>query len=81
MEIFANRARKGHAVITALHDLGLAARWCTRLVLMDQGRVIADGLPADVLTPDRLRAVYGIEAHLADTPDGVIIVPLARSAP
>lgn len=79
MEIFAKRARQGKTVITALHDLGLAARWCTRLILMDQGRIVADGAPADVLTPDRLRAVYGVTGHIADTPDGLIIVPLSRS--
>ncbi|MEM7058800.1 MAG: ABC transporter ATP-binding protein [Pseudomonadota bacterium] len=81
MEIFVARAQQGHTVVTALHDLGLAARWCTRLILMDQGRVVADGAPAEVLTPDRLRAIYGITAHVADTPDGLIILPLSRCAP
>lgn len=78
MEVFAARAQRGHTVVTALHDLGLAARWCTRLILMDQGRIIADGVPAEVLTAERLRAVYGVTAHIADTPDGLIIVPLSR---
>ncbi|MEM1160089.1 MAG: ABC transporter ATP-binding protein [Pseudomonadota bacterium] len=80
MEVFAARAGQGFAVITALHDLGLAARWCTRLVLMNHGRVVADGPPGDVLTAERLQTVYGVTAHIAETPGGLMIAPLARSA-
>ena len=78
MEVFLKRAGKGCAVVTALHDLSLAARWCTRLILMHRGHFVADGTPAEVLTPDTLRAVYGVKAHIMDTPDGLIIVPLSR---
>lgn len=81
MEIFAGHAGQGRAVVAALHDLSLAARWCTRLILMDRGRVVADGVPADVLTSDRLRAVYGIKARVTDTPEGLIVVPLLRCPP
>ncbi|MEM9138960.1 MAG: ABC transporter ATP-binding protein [Pseudomonadota bacterium] len=81
MESFALHARSGGAVVTALHDLGLAARWCTRLVLMDAGHVVADGAPSEVLTHDRLGGVYGISAHVAETTDGLIIAPIARYAP
>ncbi|GMG85597.1 ABC transporter ATP-binding protein [Paralimibaculum aggregatum] len=77
MAHFARLAAGGRGVVTALHDLGLAARWCTRIVLMDRGRVVADGPPAAVLTRERLRAVYGIEA-LVETRDGTLLVqPLA----
>src|SRR5690606_29888788 len=43
MEIFAELAAAGGAVVAALHDLGLAARHCTRLVLLHEGRIAADG--------------------------------------
>lgn len=49
--------------VAALHDLELAARACDRLVLLHQGAVLADGPPADVLTPSLLRAAYGVEAQ------------------
>lgn len=53
---------KGMTVVVALHDLGLASRFCSRLVLMRQGRVVADGLPVEVLTPERLAEVYQVTA-------------------
>ena len=49
-------------VVVALHDLELASRFCTRLVLMRQGRVVTHGRPADVLTPERLADGYNVRA-------------------
>jgi len=80
METFAALAAEGKAVIVSLHDLGLAARWCTRLVLLDGGRIVADGLPGEVLTPARLAETYGITAHLAETDRGLVVQPLSRIA-
>ena len=51
-------------MLVSLHDLGLAARWCDRLILLDRGRLVADGPPEAVLTPARLAAVYGITAYI-----------------
>lgn len=76
MATFASLARAGRSVVVSLHDLGLAARHCTRLILLDQGRVVADGAPIDVLTPERVAAVFGIRAHFRDTDDGPIFQPL-----
>ncbi|MGW0033506.1 ABC transporter ATP-binding protein [Streptomyces sp. NPDC003314] len=47
--------------VVALHDLNLAARYCDHLVLLDQGEVAAAGAPEDVLTPDLIKRVYGVE--------------------
>ena len=76
MTAFAALARGGRALIVSLHDLGLAARHCTRLVLMHKGRIHADGPPEAVLTEANLRDVFGISAHLTHGPDGVIFQPL-----
>ncbi|WP_304615388.1 ABC transporter ATP-binding protein [Paracoccus sp. (in: a-proteobacteria)] len=70
MALFSDLARQGRGVVAALHDLGLAARHCTRLVVLHQGRIAADGPPEAVLTPDLLAHVFGIRAHLSDGPDG-----------
>lgn len=70
-QVFADLAAEpGKAVIVSLHDLGLAARHCTRLVLMHQGRIHANGPPAEVLTEANLRDVFGITAHIATASDG-----------
>ena len=62
-----------------LHDLGLAARWCTRLIMMDGGGVVADGPPAAVLTAENLRRVYGIEAYFGKADGGPVIMPTRLS--
>ncbi|WP_102225144.1 ABC transporter ATP-binding protein [Acidimangrovimonas sediminis] len=76
MEVFAALAGEGHAVIVSLHDLGLAARHCSRLVMMNRGRVVADGTPAEVLSPANLSAVFHVRAHHAHTADGPVFQPL-----
>ncbi|UEM07506.1 ABC transporter ATP-binding protein (plasmid) [Skermanella rosea] len=50
--------------IIALHDLNHAAMFCDRLAVLRQGRVVASGHPADVLTEDLLRNVFSVEARI-----------------
>lgn len=78
MELLAEHAQQGGAVFAALHDLSLAARFCSRLVLIHQGRVIADGQPIDVLTTGNLQQVYGISAYVDCRDDGVVVIPRKR---
>lgn len=49
--------------VVVLHDLNLAARYCTTLVLLARGRVVACGTPDEVLVPDTLREVYGVHVE------------------
>ncbi|HSL32859.1 MAG TPA: ABC transporter ATP-binding protein [Candidatus Limnocylindrales bacterium] len=63
--------RDGTTVVAVLHDLGLAALFFPRLVLIDGGRVIADGTPADVLTPDRIREVFGVDPSIVRLPSAI----------
>jgi iron complex transport system ATP-binding protein len=63
---FANR---GGAVMVILHDLNLAARYCDRLVLLESGRAFAQGTPDAVLTPDALKAVFGLEVLVQRHPE------------
>ncbi len=81
METFAGLAAEGGLVVVALHDLGLAARFCTRLVLLDRGRIAADGPPRGVLTRERLRAVYGVEVHLAEAAGALVVQPIGLARP
>jgi iron complex transport system ATP-binding protein len=56
--------RDGTTLVTVLHDLGLAAHFFPRLLVLDHGRLVADGPPADVLTDTRIREVFGVEPAL-----------------
>jgi ABC-type cobalamin/Fe3+-siderophores transport system ATPase subunit len=78
MELLAAKATQKGMVCAALHDLNLAATFCNRLVLLDKGKVIASGQPADVLTNENLRRVYGIDAYVDCREEGVVIIPRKR---
>jgi iron complex transport system ATP-binding protein len=69
----------GGIVLASFHELELAAR-CTRLLLLDAGKLVADGPPADVLSPDNLLRVYGVTATVAANDDGLQIRILRRSS-
>ncbi|HEY0217656.1 MAG TPA: ABC transporter ATP-binding protein [Cellulomonas sp.] len=62
-----NRSR-GTTVVLVLHDLNLAARYADRLVALVAGRVHAAGDPADVLTEDTVRAVFGLDSQVVVDP-------------
>ncbi len=68
LDLLRRRSRQGCTVVVALHDLNLAARYCDHLVVMKSGTVIAEGPPADVLTPELLLDVYGVHASIVRLP-------------
>ena len=76
MEVFADLAAEGRAALVSLHDLGLAARHCTRLVLLAEGGILADGAPEEVLTPDNMARAFGVSVWHRQTEDGPIFQPL-----
>lgn len=61
-------ARDGVTVLAVMHDVNLAAHFFARLLLLDRGRLVADGPPSEVLTPERVRAVYGVDPQLVSIP-------------
>ncbi|MGH9188061.1 MAG: ABC transporter ATP-binding protein [Acidimicrobiales bacterium] len=72
------RRSEGLTVVTTMHDLTLAGQYADRLVLLDHGRVIAEGEAADVLTEERLTALYGAQVRVIATGDGLVVVPTRR---
>ena len=74
MELLSRFATAERGVIVVLHDLTLAARFCHRLILLHQGKVLASGRPEDVLVPENLKASYHIEAKYG-VGDDFYIVP------
>jgi iron complex transport system ATP-binding protein len=63
--------RDGTTVVAVLHDLGLAATFFPRVVLLDRGRVVADGSPGEVLSDDRIREVFGVDPAMVRLPAGI----------
>ena len=57
-------ARDGTTVLAVLHDLNLAARYFPRILVVADGRIEADGPPAEVLTAEHLSDTFGIGLHL-----------------
>ena len=69
MDLLADlNTREGRTIIAVLHDLHLAVRTLPRIVVLDGGRLVADGPPADALDADRIRDVFGVDP--AVMPDG-----------
>ena len=60
LHLLRQRAKAGATVLLALHDLNLAAGFCDSVVVLDDGRLVAAGAPAEVLTPALLRSVYDV---------------------
>ena len=65
----AGLAQGGRTVVASSHDLNLAARHGERILMIDQGRLIADGAADDVLTAERLSEVYRCEVRVTPHPD------------
>ncbi|MDT0118240.1 ABC transporter ATP-binding protein [Microbacterium sp. PRF11] len=74
-----NRER-GTTVAMVLHDLNLAARYADHLVAMAQGEVVAAGDPADVLTEDTVRRVFGLDSRVVPDPltGRPMVIPIGR---
>jgi len=58
------RSAPGRAVLVSLHDLNLACRFADRLVWLRGGRLVAAGPPADTVSPDRVRVVFGVDVDV-----------------
>ena len=68
-------------ILVSTHDLNFAAGVCHSLVLLSAGRVLAAGAVADVLTPENIRRLYGVEADVQQhaAAGRLVVVPLARA--
>ena len=69
------RAESGLTLVAAMHDLTLAAQYADRMVLLDHGRVAADGPPREVLTEESIARHYGATIDLVQLDGRVAVVP------
>ena len=71
----------GLTAVAAIHDLNMAARYCDKLVLLNKGHVLAEGSPADVLTPDTIESVFGVHSAVyRDPTTGALAISLIGPA-
>ncbi len=70
VDVARERARQGSTVVAVLHDLNLAARFAERIIVLDHGRLVADGKPADIVTAELLASVFKVNASVALSSDG-----------
>ncbi len=66
MQLLRKFAMQDKACLVVLHDLSLAYRYCDRLYLMNEGSIVAEGQPCDVLSHEHLQSVYGVEVVKGD---------------
>ena len=62
--------QRGLGIVVVLHDVNMAARFCDELVALHSGRLVARGTPGEIVRPDVLRMIYGVEVGVMPHPDG-----------
>ena len=65
---------KNMTVILAMHDLHLAAKFCNRLILLEDGKIFQDGKAKEVLQKEHIEKVYGVKVHLIHDQNGNIMI-------
>ena len=75
MRLLGGLAGDGHAILMSTHQPDLALRWFNRAILLHEGEVLADGAPREILTPEALTRLYGVEVRLTETPEGLFVSP------
>jgi iron complex transport system ATP-binding protein len=76
-------ARRGTTIVMVLHDLNLSARYADHLVALHTGRIVAEGSPAEVVTEDVVRTVFGLDNRVIQDPVShtPLVVPVGRHRP
>jgi len=70
------RAEHGLTVVSAMHDLTLAAQYGDRILLMDAGSIVAEGPAREVLTSDRIASLYGARVRVLEDGETLAVVPV-----
>ncbi|NOY94244.1 MAG: ABC transporter ATP-binding protein [Deltaproteobacteria bacterium] len=76
----ADSAREGLAVLIAVHDVALAARFADRALVLSSGRLLADGSPYEVLTPSLFAEAFGVDASLRRSESGDCMLEVRGAA-
>jgi len=66
LRVLKQLAAEGHTVIVSLHDLGLSVQMCDEVLVLNAGRLVAQGAPETVICPELLREVFGLSGEVRD---------------
>jgi iron complex transport system ATP-binding protein len=72
LTLLASFVARGGGALVAMHDLGAVGRTCQRVIVLQEGRVVADGAPATVLDEARIGEVFGVRARVRRGADGAV---------
>lgn len=83
MELFAHLNRRGRTIVAVLHDLNHAARYADHIIAMRDGRILATGSPAEVVTSARVEEIYDLPNVVIADPisGGPLVVPRGMPVP
>lgn len=79
LELVRELADEGYAVLLSTHNPQHALSYATRILALSGGRVAALGAPGEVLTPELVRTLYGVNVAFEDTPQGRVIAPVTAN--
>ena len=71
---------QGRTIVAVLHDLNLACRYADNLIAMQDGRIVAEGSPREIVTPELVETVFGLNSRIVTDPvsNTPLVVPLGR---
>jgi iron complex transport system ATP-binding protein len=69
---------KNITLILAMHDLNLASRYCRRLILLNDGSIVCDGTPEEVLKKEIIENVYGVNVNLHNLDGDILVHPITN---
>jgi iron complex transport system ATP-binding protein len=75
MENLKDLSKQGVTVITASHDMNLTSKFCDKVIMISEGKIIAMGKPAEVITEERIREIYSVEVSVFKDGDEIFAIP------
>jgi iron complex transport system ATP-binding protein len=77
MNKFQQLSESGMGIVCVIHDLTLAARYCHKLVMLGEQKIISQGQPEQVLSPENLVQCFNIKAHISEVEGKALVIPIA----
>ena len=76
LDLLSELTAHGVTIVISMHDLWMTAIYCERIIALREGRIVASGPAAEVMTVEMIRDVFGVEAAVRDHPAGTARLPM-----